>query len=37
MHISRETMSEWNLGNRGQGLSTLIPQRDYSGMNVRED
>jgi len=32
MRISRERMSEWQLGNKGKGLSSLIPPRDYSGM-----
>ncbi|MBU0593852.1 MAG: hypothetical protein KKH74_08970 [Gammaproteobacteria bacterium] len=37
MRISRDRMSEWNLGIKGQGLSLLIPQRDYSGMNKQEE
>lgn len=37
MRISRERMSEWDLGIRGQSMSSLIPQRDYSGMNQQEE
>lgn len=36
MRISRDRMAEWELGNGGKGLSSLIPPRDYSGMNVQE-
>lgn len=37
MRISRDRMAEWELGNGGKGLSSLIPPRDYSGMNLQEE
>ncbi len=37
MRISRDRMAEWGLGNGGKGLSSLIPPRDYSGMNLQEE
>lgn len=37
MRISRERVAEWELGNGGKKLSSLIPPRDYSGMNLQDE
>lgn len=37
MRISRERVAEWELGNSGKELSSLIPPRDYSGMNLQDE
>ena len=37
MRISRDRMADWDIENTCQGLSELIPPRDYEGLNEQSD
>lgn len=37
MRISRDRMADWDITKSGAGLSKLIPERDYRGLNTQSD